>query len=56
MKYLIQFILQLSILALIVYGSFQLYRYINWNFAYSDQVVNEIKARVRPECLVETAR
>lgn len=44
-------ILTLLFGSLFAYGSYKVYRWFNWNFAYKDQVQMEIRSFVKEECL-----
>jgi len=35
----------------IAYGSFRIYRYVNWKFGYEAMVVETIQAKVKQKCL-----
>lgn len=35
----------------ISWGSFKVYRYVNWRFGYQSKVEQTIKEMVKPECL-----
>lgn len=41
----------LFLFAFISYGSYRLYRYVNWSLAYEDQSVELIRSMVKESCL-----
>ena len=44
-------LLALVILLPLAYGSFRLYRWVNWNFGYQEMVKTTITEMVKQECL-----